>query len=99
MGYRGDALKGFGWIGSLRIISRAISFVKTAILAHILSPYQFGVFGVAALVLSFAETITETGINVFLVQNREKINNYVSTAWIISITRGILIALIIILTS
>ena len=69
MGYKNNAFKGFGWMGILRI-SVVISFVRLAILARILTPAQFGVFGVATLVLSFLEVLTETGINVFLFKKK-----------------------------
>lgn len=99
MGYTKDAVRGLGWTGLFRISSRGISFIKIAILARIFSPTQFGVFGIASLVLAFAEAITETGINVFLIQNKEGVGKYINTAWIVSIFRGAIIAFIILLTS
>ncbi len=97
MGYKTPALKGITWMGFLRASTRLIAFVRLAVLARILSPAQFGAFGVATLVLSFLEVITETGINVFLIQNKEKSNDYISSAWIVSIVRGSLIALLLVL--
>jgi len=93
MGYKTPALKGVTWMGLLRASTRLIAFVRLAILARILSPAQFGVFGVATLVLSFLEVLTETGINVFLIQKKDKSNEYISSAWIVSILRGTLIAI------
>jgi O-antigen/teichoic acid export membrane protein len=55
------------------------------------------VFGVASLALAFLEILTETGINVFLIQEKEDLKEYVNTAWIISIIRGSLISLLIII--
>ena len=97
MGYYKDTVRGVGWIGSLRIFTRIISFARTAIIARILSPEQFGLFGIASLALILIEILTETGINVFLVQEKEKIEKYISTAWIVSIVRGILIFLTLII--
>lgn len=98
MGYTRQAIKGVSWIGSFRIASRAITFIRIAILARLFTPAQFGLFGIVTLVLAFIEIITETGINVFLIQ-QEKIDNYVNTAWIVSILRGILISLAMIISS
>ncbi len=50
------------------------------------------------LVLGLVEIVTETGINIFLIQ-RKDINEYIDTAWIISICRGFFIALSIFLLS
>ena len=92
MGYIKKGLLGISWWGGFRILARSISFIRIAILARILAPAQFGVFGLAALTLSSLEIITETGINVFLIQE-EKNSQYINTAWVISILRGAIISL------
>ena len=92
-----DFVKGISWLGAGKVITRAVALAKTAILARILSPAAFGLFGVASIVLNLLEVITETGINVFLVQEKRDVDEYVDTAWLVSITRGILISLLIVL--
>ena len=99
MGYKRDAIKGMSWLGSLRIATRIVSFFRTILLARILSPTQFGLFGIASLVLIFIETLTETGINIFLIQEDEKLDNYVNTAWVVSIFRGFIIFISILILS
>src|SRR3990167_1370921 len=94
MGYRTDVFKGISWMGLLRGSTRAITFVRLAILARILTPAQFGVFGIASLMLSFLEIITETGINIFLIQEKRDIKEYINSAWMVSILRGILISIL-----
>jgi len=89
---------GISWLGGSRVFTRIISLASIAILARILQPAQFGIFGIATLVLSFLEIISETGINVFLIQEK-RIKQYIDTAWVISIIRGICIFLIILLLS
>lgn len=92
-------VKGISWLGAFRVIGRGLAFGKTAILARILSPAAFGVFGIVSIVLELLEVLTETGINVFLVQQKGDIDEYVNTSWIISIVRGIFISLIIIIAA
>lgn len=99
MSYFKKTLFGVFWISFLRGVIRIILLAKTAILARILLPEQFGAFGVAALTISFLEILTETGINVFLLQGQEKLEDYVSTAWVVSIIRGLLISLLIFLAA
>lgn len=99
MGYFSQALYGLSWVGSFRLVTRLIAFGRIAILARLLSPDQFGVYGIATLVLAFLEITTETGINVVLIQEKKNLAKYVNTAWIVSISRGLLIALVILLTS
>jgi O-antigen/teichoic acid export membrane protein len=94
MGYLKDTIKGISWVGAFRVVNRLLVFVKTAVLARLLLPVQFGVFGIATLAMGFLEIITETGINVFLVQENSDIGEYLDTAWVVSIIRGILITLL-----
>lgn len=96
-GYSRQALAGISWVGALRVATRSIAFFKTAILARILLPAQFGIYGVATLTLELLETLTETGINIILVQEKRGIDRYVDTAWAISIARGLIISTLIIL--
>lgn len=86
-------------MGGLRGSTRILAFIKILILARILSPNEFGLFGIAMLFLSLLEIISETGVNIFLIQEGDEIDSFVDTAWIVSIIRGILIALILFLFS
>ena len=86
-------------MGALRAVTRGLAFVKIAILARIFSPAQFGIYGIASLVLGFLEMLTETGINIFLIQKQDKVDKYIDSAWVVSIFRGIIISLVIFLTA
>jgi len=99
VGYLKATIKGITWVGTFRGFTRVIAFARTAILARILIPAQFGLFGVTALVLAFLEILVETGINVFLVQEKDNVDEYINTAWTVSIIRGIVISFIIFLTA
>lgn len=100
MGYLKHSVKGITWVALLRVFTRALSFGKIAIIARLLSPLQFGLFGIASIVLAFIEIVTETGINVFLIQENEKeVKKYINTAWIVSIVRGVIVFLLIVFSS
>jgi O-antigen/teichoic acid export membrane protein len=100
MGYTRSALLGFSWIGLMRFLSRGGGMLRAAILARLLSPQDFGVFGIAFLVLAFLELLTETGINVVLIQEHEDaIEEYLDTAWVVSIVRGIIVSLLLCVSS
>lgn len=99
MGYKKTAAKGVSWITFLRILTRGMTFVKFAILGRLLTPLEFGYFGIASLVLSFLEILTETGINIFLVQQKGEIREYVNSAWVVSIIRGAVISLVIVISA
>ncbi len=99
MGYTKIAIKGISWMSILRIITRALSFFKIAVLARVLTPSQFGVFGIASLALAFLEILTETGVNIILIQVKKDIKEYIDSAWVVSIIRGVIIFLGIIVTA
>lgn len=99
MGYMGDAIKGVTWIGFSRAVIRAFSVVRAAIIARILSPSNVGVFGITTIVLSLTEILTETGVNIFLIQQHENIDEYIDSAWVVSIIRGFLIGAVIFISA
>lgn len=99
MGYFKQIIKGLGWMTALEAVTKLVAVGKIAVLARILSPSQFGNYGIALLVLGFLEVLTETGINVFLIQEKDGAESFVSSAWVVSILRGILIAILIIATA
>ncbi|MBI5044744.1 MAG: lipopolysaccharide biosynthesis protein [Candidatus Levybacteria bacterium] len=99
MSYLKKTVIGVSWVSGFRVSSRVITFFRIIVLARILSPSQFGLFGIATLVLAFLEILTETGINVFLVQQDDEIDHYIDNAWLISILRGTVIFFAILLLS
>ncbi len=99
MGYFKDTIKAVSWSGALRITIRLMTIARIAILARILSPDDFGLFGIAAITLAMLEVLLETGVNVFLIQEKSDIRKYISSAWMVSIVRGALISLILIVAS
>jgi len=83
----------------LRGVTRGLTFARLAVLGRILTPSEFGFFGIATLLLALLEILTETGINVFLVQQKSHIRKYIDSAWIVSILRGFILSLLIFLSA
>jgi O-antigen/teichoic acid export membrane protein len=83
------------WTVGLKGLIKIASLLKTAILARVILKQQLGIFGISVIVLGLLETLTETGINTVLIQEKDGLNKYKDTAWTISIIRGVLISLLI----
>jgi O-antigen/teichoic acid export membrane protein len=100
MGYAKTALAGMSWVALMRGMTRGLSVLRTIVLARLLTPEQFGIFGIAAVVLGIVEMITETGINVILIQdkNSNNLQSQINAAYSFSILRGIVISLIILIS-
>ncbi|MCK5466094.1 lipopolysaccharide biosynthesis protein [Candidatus Parcubacteria bacterium] len=92
-------MRGGFWIFSLRVITRLLNLVKLIVLARLLSPSDFGLFGIALLSLSILETFSQTGFNRALIQKKGDISSYLDSVWTAGIIRGIIIAIILFFTS
>jgi len=87
-------IKGGFWVFSLRIVERLFELVRMIVLAQLLSPNDFGLFGIALLTLSTLDTFSEAGFGQALIQKKEETKSYLNTAWTVGIVRGLLIAVI-----
>jgi lipopolysaccharide exporter len=87
-------VRGGIWVFGLRIANRGLGFIRTIILAHLLAPHDFGLFGIAMLAISTLETFSQTGFQAALVQKKKNVGSYLDTAWTISAIRGIILSLI-----
>jgi len=85
------------WVFALRITDRLFGLARTIILARLLAPTDFGLFGIALLAMSALETFSQTGFNAALIQKKEDTKPYLDTAWTVQATRGIFLALILFL--
>jgi len=89
LGHR--AVKGGMWMLVLRIVHRGLGFIRTIVLARLLSPGDFGIFGIALLAINFIENFSVTGINMALVQKKESIRDYLDSAWTINVVRAFIL--------
>jgi O-antigen/teichoic acid export membrane protein len=84
-------VRGGVWVFSLRIAARGLRFLRTVILARLLAPHDFGLFGIAMLSIAALEAFTQTGFEAALVQKEKNVESYLDTAWTISAVRGIIL--------
>jgi O-antigen/teichoic acid export membrane protein len=82
------------WVFFLRIFNQGFSLLRLIILAHILSPSDFGLMGIALLTMSILETFSETGFQQALIQKKEDIKLYLDSAWTVLILRGFVLFVI-----
>jgi lipopolysaccharide exporter len=87
------ALRGGLWVAAFRTAGRAIGFVRNVALARILSPDDIGLFGLVLVVLSILERFSDTGLESALVQKRDRIEDYLDSAWTVLLLRRVLLAL------
>lgn len=77
------------WVLTGNILNRILGFIKTIILARLLSPSDFGLFGIAMLVLGSLDQLTKAGVEEALIQKKKVIEQYLNVAWTINVLRGL----------
>lgn len=95
----GKTVKGGVWVFSLRIFMRLFQLTRTVILARLLSPNDFGLFGISLLTLSMLETFSQTGFRRALIQKKGDLKSYLDSVWTAEILRGCSIATILFLSA
>ncbi|MCA9369565.1 MAG: oligosaccharide flippase family protein [Pseudomonadales bacterium] len=89
-------LRGFSWQSVLKLSTGVLSLIKLFFLARLLTPEEFGLFSLVLVSLGITEALTQTGVNITLLQKKGSIAEYVDTAWVIALMRGVLIAVLMI---
>jgi O-antigen/teichoic acid export membrane protein len=88
----GRVVRGAGWVFASRVVSRGLGMVKIVVLARLLSPEDFGLFGIVMLAIATLEGLTQTGFNTALIHRKENTRDYLDTAWTIQVIRGLALA-------
>jgi len=74
------------------VIQKGIGFARQIILARLLFPEDFGLFGIATLLLVGFEVLTRTGFKDAIIHIRGEIEPYLHTTYWIKVLRGFLLA-------
>ena len=85
---------GIKWQAIISIISQVLYFVNGVILARILGPREFGLYGMAQIVSSFVWMFWQLGLNAAIIQRKEIDRAHLDTAFTISIIMGTICAII-----
>jgi len=97
MSYSKQAFSGFSWQTIMKLFAALISLAKISVLARLLSPDDFGLFSLTVIALGLSEAAAQTGINITILQSKKSVSYFLDTAWVISIARGFIIAIMMIL--
>ena len=76
---RQRAVSGIGWSGAARLVSQAMNFAITVILARLLTPEDFGLIGMIVVFLGFASLFGEFGFGAALVQRKRLEQRHLSS--------------------
>ena len=99
MSYTKTSIQGTFWLGSLKVGVKILTVIKLLIVARILSPRDFGLFGMILLTVSLLETCTELGMFQALIQSTKDISKKFSSVLYIQAIRGWAISIVLWITA
>ena len=76
------------WMVALNVTGRLLGMVRLLILARLLTPYDFGLVGIALVMISLFESFSATGTGLALIQRKERARDLFDTAWTLGLIRG-----------
>ena len=80
------------WVFLLKIVNRGFGLIRTVILARLLAPNDFGLFGIATLAIAALQRFSRTGFDASIIQNKEDTRSYLNPAWTVKALRGLILA-------
>jgi PST family polysaccharide transporter len=90
-------VRGVKWSGVSQFGRQGISFITTSILAHQLSPADYGLLGMAAVFTGFLNIFTDIGTSTALIQKKDISEELLSSVFWINILFGCFIMFIVII--
>ena len=94
---REQVLRGGCWLVLSDALTSGAGIIKVALVARLLAPGDFGLFGIALVVQRLVEAFTDTGVVAALIQKRGDVRPYLDTAWTLQFLRGALVCLLLVL--
>lgn len=84
MGLGDHAIRSTLWFGSTKIIIQVVSWAATMVIARLLSPSDYGLFGMALSVIALLQMVQELGLGTAIIQKKDLTSEQVSGVfWVI----------------
>lgn len=83
------AIAGIAWSTIDKIISRGVSFVVNIVIARILMPSDYGVIGMLSIFITLSNLLVDSGMSQALVQNKNRTQADLSTAFYFNVIIGL----------
>lgn len=77
------------WVFLLRLANRAMALLQNIVLARLLSPYDFGLMGIAFVTLAAVEGFTQLGLRYSLIHKKGDTIEYHDALWTVRLLRGL----------
>lgn len=81
------AMKAGVWMTSIQVGGKALGLIRSVVLARLLAPDDFGLFGITAAVLSMITRFSNAGLHKAIVQKHEDVRGYLDSVWTFNLLR------------
>jgi O-antigen/teichoic acid export membrane protein len=82
------------WISASRLLTNALGFVGTLVLARMLAPADFGLVALATSMLAILSSVTDLSLGSALVQHKNATETHMHTAWTLGLARAVGVAVL-----
>lgn len=87
------ALRSGVWVGLSSVTGSGLSFLRSIIMARLLTPEIFGLMAICSMVIRGIEIFTETGFGAALIHRQQRFEDARDTAFTLWVVRGAMLAL------
>ena len=84
-----QAVHGVKWTGVSTIITTALLYIRLAVLAHLLSPRDFGLMGMVLMIIGFGQAFADMGISNAIIWKQDVTSEQLSTLYWLNILASI----------
>lgn len=92
-------IKGAMWTVGARWTVKGIGFLNTMVMARLLVPADYGIVGMAMLVVGLAQAFMDFGATTALLRKNEVTADEIDSAWTLKLIQGLLVALALVMVS
>src|SRR5437762_9136251 len=90
---------GVSWNVSSALIAELVRFIRSVVLARLLLPEDFGLFGMALTIVAALNALTMVGLNQTIVANkfdtRGELKTHLDTVWSVELIRSLVVTLLV----
>lgn len=92
------AVRGAAWLGGGQLLRQGLGFITMAVLARLLTPDDFGLFGMTYLAAEAGQIITNFGFGSAIVQRQVTSQRLLSACFWVNVIIGLVIAAVVVAT-
>jgi PST family polysaccharide transporter/lipopolysaccharide exporter len=88
------------WMAGMNVSDRVLQLLMVLVVARLLDPRDFGLFGIAVLAVQASKRLTDIGLNAALIQRKaENVDSYLNTVWVLEVGRGAAVTVVLFLAA